>query len=150
LLLRSICWAKNNAERTLQIQRNYQRSHPNIRAAQHAKYYQKNKQALLAYTKKWVEENRSNVRVHVRNRRARLSSGKLSPNIEALLLKHQHGTCTVCRTLLTKDMHLDHIMPLALGGANTDDNVQLLCRGCNQRKHAKHPIKFMQEQGYLL
>lgn len=45
---------------------------------------------------------------------------------------------------------MDHIMPLALGGTNTDDNIQLLCPTCNRSKHAKHPVDFMQQRGFLL
>jgi 5-methylcytosine-specific restriction endonuclease McrA len=45
---------------------------------------------------------------------------------------------------------MDHIIPLALGGANTDDNIQLLRATCNLQKHTKHPIDFMQQRGYLL
>jgi len=41
-------------------------------------------------------------------------------------------------------------MPLALGGANADDNIQLLRSTCNQQKHAKHPVDFMQQKGFLL
>jgi hypothetical protein len=29
-------------------------------------------------------------------------------------------------------------------------NVQLLCPPCNLKKHAKDPIQFMQERGFLL
>ena len=46
--------------------------------------------------------------------------------------------------------HLDHIMPLALGGSNTDDNIQLLRARCNLQKRAKHPVDFMRERGYLI
>lgn len=40
-------------------------------------------------------------------------------------------------------------MPIARGGSNTDDNVQLLCPACNLKKSAKHPVDFMQERGFL-
>jgi len=36
------------------------------------------------------------------------------------------------------------------GGSNTDDNMQLLRKLCNLQKHAKHPVDFMQERGFLL
>lgn len=36
------------------------------------------------------------------------------------------------------------------GGTNTDDNIQLLNAKCNVSKGAKHPIEFMQKQGFLL
>jgi 5-methylcytosine-specific restriction endonuclease McrA len=45
---------------------------------------------------------------------------------------------------------MDHIIPLALGGTNTDDNIQLLRAKCNKQKGAKHPIDFMQQRGFLL
>lgn len=32
----------------------------------------------------------------------------------------------------------DHVVPLAMGGANSIDNIQPLCVSCNCRKHAKH------------
>ena len=62
----------------------------------------------------------------------------------------QKGKCACCALPLGKDFHLDHKMPLALGGANEDSNIQLLRRECNIKKAAKHPINFMQERGFLL
>ncbi|MER6052952.1 HNH endonuclease signature motif containing protein [Streptomyces sp. NPDC001793] len=29
---------------------------------------------------------------------------------------------------------MDHVRPLALGGTDADDNVQVLCRGCHALK----------------
>jgi 5-methylcytosine-specific restriction endonuclease McrA len=51
---------------------------------------------------------------------------------------------------LGDNYHIDHIMPLALGGSNTDDNIQLLRQRCNNQKCAKHPVDFMQSRGFLL
>ncbi len=31
-------------------------------------------------------------------------------------------------------IQFDHIIPLALGGANTADNLQILCTNCNREK----------------
>ncbi len=62
----------------------------------------------------------------------------------------QKNKCGICKDELTKSFHRDHIMPLKLGGTNDAANLQLLCRSCNSRKQAQHPIKYMQSIGYLL
>ncbi|MEU6017001.1 HNH endonuclease signature motif containing protein [Streptomyces sp. NPDC047515] len=43
--------------------------------------------------------------------------------------------CTRCGD--TDDLTLDHIHPWVLGGANSADNLQTLCRPCNSSKNAK-------------
>lgn len=43
--------------------------------------------------------------------------------------------CLECGT--TDDLTLDHIYPWSLGGPDTDDNFQTLCRPCNSKKGAK-------------
>jgi 5-methylcytosine-specific restriction endonuclease McrA len=34
-------------------------------------------------------------------------------------------------------LELDHVVPLALGGLDTEENLQALCRPCNRRKAAR-------------
>ena len=105
-----------------------------------------------ASTQAWRDENRDAVRVHAQNRRARKlgNGGVLSKTIRQKLMVLQKGLCTCCKQPLGVSPHLDHIMPLALGGSNTDDNIQLLRAGCNASKHDRHPIDFMQSRGFLL
>lgn len=44
------------------------------------------------------------------------------------------GRCRQCGS--TKELHFDHVIPWSKGGANTADNIQLLCGTCNRRKGA--------------
>jgi 5-methylcytosine-specific restriction endonuclease McrA len=102
-------------------------------------------------SKEWKKANPDANRVHCNNRRARItSSGKLSNSIAKKLLGLQRGKCACCKKIVGEEYHLDHIMPLALNGPNADENVQILCVSCNQSKHKKHPVDFMQQRGYLL
>ncbi|WP_454825398.1 HNH endonuclease [Paraburkholderia xenovorans] len=66
------------------------------------------------------------------------------------LFSRQRGCCAVCRILLPKDYHEDHVVPLTRGGSNDIGNIQLLCPHCNRTKSDKDPITFMQQRGFLL
>jgi hypothetical protein len=44
------------------------------------------------------------------------------------------GKCNDCGS--TFDLQYDHLIPLALGGASTAQNLQLLCANCNREKGA--------------
>lgn len=89
---------------------------------------------------------------YAHNRRAREIGvgGRLSRDVVEKLFKSQRGKCACCTQPMGDNFHRDHIMPLALGGPNTDDNIQLLCQTCNLQKGAKHPVAFMQQRGFLL
>ena len=100
----------------------------------------------------WKAANHEKLRIIDQNRRARkmLSGGKLSKDIASKLMVLQRGRCACCKLPLGDDYHIDHIIPLALGGANTDENIQLLRGLCNRKKGPKHPIEYMQSKGMLL
>lgn len=100
--------------------------------------------------KAWRRANRSADRIHKQNRRHKERNGKLSSGLIEKLFTLQRGRCACCGLPLGNKYHLDHIMPIALGGAHTDNNMQLLRQECNLQKHAKHPVAFMQERGLLL
>jgi len=67
------------------------------------------------------------------------NSAKKSHGHHAIFkLKKQNYRCVYCRTKLTTDScQLDHITPTSRGGKDTPENLQALCRQCNQDKHAK-------------
>lgn len=105
------------------------------------------------YSAKWAAAHPEAVRIRNQNSRARkrAAGGKLSKGLADKLFRLQKGKCACgCKQNLGTDYHLDHIMPLALGGSNTDNNIQLLRAECNLQKNAKHPVDFMQIRGFLL
>jgi 5-methylcytosine-specific restriction endonuclease McrA len=44
------------------------------------------------------------------------------------------GRCVECDA--TFDLQFDHVIPVAMGGATSEQNLQLLCGGCNREKGA--------------
>lgn len=129
----------------------YRKSFPDRRKAVTDAWIDRNRARRDTVYKRWVENNRHRIKVIQHNRRARvLSGGKLSPGIEIRLYRLQRGKCACCGLPLGRDYHLDHIIPLALSGTNTDSNMQLLRKLCNLKKSAKHPVDYMRSKGFLL
>ena len=123
------------------------------RMANHAKYRAENRCKVRAAFSKWLSANPEANRIRSNNYRAlkQQAGGKLSRGLAERLFKLQRGKCACgCKQPLGDDYHLDHRMPLVLGGTNTDDNMQLLRATCNQQKHAKNPVDFMQSKGFLI
>ncbi len=62
-------------------------------------------------------------------------AGKRSKDIKHMLYGRQEGVCAGCLLWFPfRNMTLDHKIPLAKGGADTDENLQLLCGACNSKK----------------
>jgi 5-methylcytosine-specific restriction endonuclease McrA len=99
--------------------------------------------------RKYRKANPDKVREFRQNRNGK-KLGRLPRGTIPKLHKLQRGMCAICRCKLDKSYHVDHIQPIARGGAHAPDNVQLLCPPCNVRKGAKDPIRYMQERGFLL
>ena len=53
-----------------------------------------------------------------------------------ICMERQRGLCGICREPLAGDIHLDHVIPRALGGPDTLDNLQAAHAVCNLRKGA--------------
>lgn len=87
---------------------------------------------------------------HKRRTRIVGSGGHHTAKDIARILERQKYRCVYCPADLKRGYHIDHIMPLALGGSNWPSNLQGLCPKCNMSKGAKHPIDFAQEKGRLL
>lgn len=112
----------------------------------------RNQDLVRERDKLWRQMNPEKVRLKAHRRRAQKKNvgGKISVGLAQKLLLLQRGKCACCGLPLGDDFHMDHIMPMALGGPNTDDNIQLLRQRCNSQKSSKHPVDFMQQRGRLL
>jgi 5-methylcytosine-specific restriction endonuclease McrA len=73
-------------------------------------------------------------RVSTQNKRIRDSFGQGQITVQGWVdaLARNNGKCVSCGT--DEFICIDHIVPVSLGGTNTDDNIQPLCRTCNSEK----------------
>lgn len=149
---RVAAYREANPEKISAYAASYRATQPDAVKEARDKWRAANPAKVRAMLAQWKAKNPEANRIAVSNRRARRkkNGGMLSTGLAEKLFALQKGLCPCCKQPLGKSNHLDHILPLALGGTNTDDNMQLLRAICNQQKHAKHPIDFMQSRGFLL
>lgn len=117
-----------------------------------ANYRKNNRVKIRSAHIVWNRANSDRLKSYAHNRRARVRDaiGVLSPGLAKKLFALQKGKCPCCKKPLGHDFHIDHIYPLALGGSNSDDNIQLLRKSCNHQKSYVDPVVFMQRRGFLL
>lgn len=161
--IRAMQWAKNNLDKSAAIAKRYAASNGELLKAKYSEWLQENPN----YHKEWASNNRQSQRdtasryraAHPervlatnRTRRAKLagSIGKHTKNDVDLILTKQNGKCAFCFVKMNGVYHVDHIMPLFLGGSNWPENLQCLCPTCNVRKGAKHPNEWAKDNGRLL
>lgn len=58
----------------------------------------------------------------------------ISDEVKVFVWNRDGGRCVACGS--KERLEFDHVIPLALGGANTARNLQLLCETCNRAKGA--------------
>ncbi|WP_431781758.1 HNH endonuclease [Streptomyces chumphonensis] len=65
-------------------------------------------------------------------RNGKVHRAPIPAEVRADVYERDDHACTHCKA--TNDLTLDHIHPWSLGGPDTADNLQTLCRPCNSSK----------------
>lgn len=110
-------------------------------------WYQNNLEAAKSYRRSWYILNPEAARAYRRNRDARekLAEGRHTSADIQRIGDAQGWRCFWCDDPTADKYHVDHLVPLARGGTNWPDNLCIACPTCNQRKHAKDPLEFIEE-----
>lgn len=163
-------WQKNNLEKHSANSRKYyaanlekerersrerRKAYPEKVNESRRKWRAENSKKAKDSDRKWRKANIENRAASRRNRRAkkRQAGGSHTENDIKRLFDRQGGLCNACGKKLIrynkKQYHVDHVIPLAKGGSNRPDNLQLLCPFCNLSKNVKDPIEWARENGRL-
>jgi len=66
------------------------------------------------------------------NEEGRPTRVPIPQDLRRTVFERDGGRCVECGSNF--DLQYDHVLPVALGGATTVENLQLLCADCNRRK----------------
>lgn len=118
---RSRLWHENNKEYHNRINKEWK--------TQNATRYKKS-------SKIWEQKNKQKSVAKRHKRRAKLLGGGTYTTEEwDNLCLFFDNMCISCYKV--KNLTVDHVIPLSLGGKNTIDNLQPLCKPCNSSKGAR-------------
>lgn len=130
---RSRRYARENSARIVQRVAEYKRSHP---------------EKAKAWTREYQQRHPETGRLSSATRRARMAMAVTGDAAEIRsIYKSIHQAkqidCHWCgRSVPTGERHVDHIMPIAKGGAHAPENLCCSCARCNLTKSAKLPDEF--------
>jgi 5-methylcytosine-specific restriction endonuclease McrA len=147
---------------TIDRVKQYYKENSEVIMEYHREFYKDNREAIrkqhLLYSNTHVAEtkersrkaylaNPSKYKASCSRRRGRVSNaeGTYSARDILLISISQDNLCPYCGCNITLDKHIDHILPLILGGTNWPQNLQTLCPTCNLRKGPKHPDVYEKE-----
>lgn len=138
---RSVCKASK--------ERNREKTNTRQRAVNHTP---EQAEKAKAHRRRMYEKFREDRISRAKERRGRMrgAEGRFTKADIRQILKMQHDKCAECRKRLNGTYHVDHIMPLSLGGSNWPRNLQCLCPPCNLSKNSKHPLEWARHNGKLL
>lgn len=156
-----------NREKRKEYNRKWREKNPDKIKEQHIRWNLENPGKAKINSAKWRAENPEKqaklsaiwqanhpeymrAQKHKRKVQKKLSGETFTASDVIAMMNRQRGRCVVCRVDISKNYHIDHVIPLALGGSNGKNNLQLLCPFCNMSKKDRHPIVFMQSRGFLL
>lgn len=104
------------------------------------RYWAAHPEKFLAWKRKWQQRNPGKMAEQDSKRRARMRSAKVDARGAAQFYAWIHNqdfvTCTYCGVYISgSSVAIDHIVPLARGGAHEPDNFCVSCKSCNSSKH---------------
>lgn len=137
----------SNREHNVQKAKEWREAHPGHSSAYNKEYYKTHKKENKERTSNYRKNNPEKVRQikadyrknnpeavqkHHMTRRARKAQNGVFEVSKKELQRLMKGPCVSCGSM--ERINIDHIIPIARGGAHSIGNLQPLCKSCNSSK----------------
>lgn len=132
-------WKAENREWELNYKREWRSRNKERDRAYGRAHYARNKVRMLASNRLWQEQHPERVREY--NRAYAAQRRPLPKEVLDAVFDYYGKNCVYCGVPATG---LDHLHPLAQGGAHSFENLAPCCKSCNSRKRTR-PIWAMLE-----
>ena len=131
----SAAWDRANKGRVKAKSAAWDRANPERKRANNMVWRKANPEKAKAYSAKWQKANPAACNANTARRQA-LKLNAPGRGVSAAqwqgCLAESLGLCAWCNE--RRPLTMDHIEPLALGGAHDIDNIAAACRSCNSSK----------------
>lgn len=138
-----------------EIEKKYRKNNPEVFARKDKKYYEANKEKHRANSIQWRKDNpEQNAELNRRKehvRRARKFQNGSEPYTEKQMIDTYGLLCNICKEPINfvaprkvgvrgweRGLHIDHVVPLSKGGADTLANIRPTHGLCNLQKSNSH------------
>lgn len=133
-------WHERNRDIRVRKMREYRAAHPEIVRQSKRKWREANREYTAKYRHMRYMKNRGKYLSRTSLKRAISAGAELFTEEDIRrLYEKQGGTCLYCGCDLSGGYHVDHFIPLAVGGRNLPSNLVLACASCNGSKSNKAP-----------
>lgn len=88
------------------------------------------------HLREWHKRNPEKAKEYTHRRRALIAAVPSSPYNFPAICELYDNRCLACGEQLP--LTIDHVIPISLGGPDTPDNIQPLCKSCNSSKGARY------------
>jgi 5-methylcytosine-specific restriction endonuclease McrA len=128
-------YREKHKEGLRQRRKEYRKNNREKIRARKKKYYENNKEKILEKSKKFRQEN-PHLEANKRARRlVKIGDAEITKDEWLAIMKSNNWRCFYCEEELTKDNRsIDHVIPLAIGGAHELFNLVPSCIPCNSSK----------------
>jgi len=130
-------WKQKNKERQREHQRKYRNGRGRPKRMEYIKAYRKkNKGKVNGHTYKWRKNNPGKMAQQRFLRRTKNDPIKLTDK-EKMLINKIYKFAKLCQETLAIKYHVDHVIPVSLGGTNHPSNLRVIPAEINLRKGNK-------------
>jgi 5-methylcytosine-specific restriction endonuclease McrA len=114
-----------------------------------ARWRKKCRECTNAYNRSYAQANPRSVTERAAKRQDQLKSWIPGNETKQRLYNEQNGLCALCGETLnahwadSEECQVDHLIPVSQGGDNSESNLVIAHRKCNQEKAAKNLLEYI-------